>query len=144
MASASGYITEFNRETNFGYIQMQDDESNKRLFRFHLYSLKKHSTRYVTNDDSAFIGELFDFDIIQRVDGAEEEAINIRHRVLRCPILECSRLKAFTNKKAFNDHIESKHRRIKKVTETSSPEVVTPKRQEQRKKTGKWKAYAFF
>jgi hypothetical protein len=144
MASASGYITEFNRETNFGYIQIQDEESSKRLFRFHLYSLKKHSTRYVTKDDSSFIGELFDFDIIQRVDGAEEEAINIRHRVLRCPVLECARLKAFTNKKALNDHIESRHRRIKKVTETSSPEVVTPKRQEQRKKTGKWKAYAFF
>ena len=136
MTSASGYITEFNRETRFGYIQIQDGESSKRLLRFHLYSLKKNSTRYVTKDDSTFVGELFDFDIIKRVDGAEEEAVNIRHRVLICPIPGCLRLKAFTNKKALNDHIESKHLTIKKVTETPSHEVVKSKRQEQKKKTG--------
>ena len=92
---------------------MQDDESSKRLFRFHLYSLKKNSRRYVTKDDSSFVGELFDFDIIKRMDQGEEEAVNIRHRVLRCTIVGCSRLKAFTNKKALNVHIESKHLRIK-------------------------------
>ncbi|CAF0842162.1 unnamed protein product [Rotaria sordida] len=104
MTSASGYITEFNRETNFGYIQI---DNNKQLLRFHRYSLKKNSRRYVANGDSTFVGELFDFDIIQRPDEAVEEAVNIRHRVLNCTHLGCSRIKAFTNIKALNDHIET-------------------------------------
>ncbi|CAF0940902.1 unnamed protein product [Rotaria sordida] len=120
MTSASGYITEFNRETNFGYIQI---DNNKQLLRFHRYSLKKNSRRYVANGDSTFVGELFDFDIIQRPDEAVEEAVNIKHRVLNCTHFGCSRIKAFTNIKALNDHIESKHCRVKKDTKTSSEEV---------------------
>ncbi|CAF1508614.1 unnamed protein product, partial [Rotaria sp. Silwood1] len=60
-----------------------------------------------TKGDSTFVGELFDFDIIQHTDERQDEAINIRHRVLRCPTLGCSRIKAFTNRKALYEHIET-------------------------------------
>ncbi|CAF4923216.1 unnamed protein product, partial [Rotaria sp. Silwood1] len=129
MTSSSGYITQFDKETNLGYIQTQDDETNTRYLKFRLHSLKKNSIRYVTKGDSTFVGELFDFDIIQHTDERQDEAINIRHRVLRCPTLGCSRIKAFTNRKALYEHIESKHCRVKKVAETWSQEVVTPKLQ---------------
>ncbi|CAF1497256.1 unnamed protein product [Adineta ricciae] len=113
MTSSSGYITEFNPETNYGLIQT-DDESNKRCLKFHLYSLKKNSRRYVNEEGSTFVGELFDFHIVQRLDGTEDEAINIRHRVLMCPIPGCARLKAFTSKNSLDVHVQSKHNQEKK------------------------------
>ncbi|CAF1352126.1 unnamed protein product [Adineta steineri] len=137
MTSASGYITQFNKETNVGYIQTQDDETNKRCLQFHLHSLKRNSRRYVTKDNSTFVNELFDFDIVQHEDGTIDEAVNIRHRVLKCPILGCSRIKAFTHKKALDEHIESKHCRVKKVDKMISQELLTWPSQNKQTKTTK-------
>ncbi|UJR11360.1 hypothetical protein I4U23_015541 [Adineta vaga] len=134
MTSSSGYITQFNEETNVGYIETQaEDETNKRCLKFHVYSLKKNAKRYITKENVTFVGELFDFDIIQHTDGTEDEAINIRHRILMCPIQGCPRLKAFINRKVLDEHIQSKHCQVKKIVEISSSEVVPPKLQ---KKTG--------
>ncbi|CAF4186925.1 unnamed protein product, partial [Adineta steineri] len=44
-------------------------------------------------------------------DGTVDEAVNIKHRVLKCPIFGCSRIKAFTHKKALDEHIETKQSR---------------------------------
>ncbi|CAF1084996.1 unnamed protein product [Adineta steineri] len=110
MVSSSGYITEFNKETNYDYIQTQTDvEITNRRLKFHVFSLKSNAKRYVIKEDLTFLGELFDFDIIQHTDGSEDEAINIRHRVLMCPISGCSRLKAFISKKVLDEHIQNKH-----------------------------------
>ncbi|CAF0943240.1 unnamed protein product [Adineta steineri] len=137
MTSAFGYITQFNKETNVGYIQTQDDETNKRCLQFHLHSLKTHSRRYVTKDNSTFVDELFDFDIVQHEDGTIDEAVNIRHRVLKCSILGCSRIKAFIHKKALDEHIESKHCRVKKIDKTTSQELLTWPSQNKQTKTTK-------
>ncbi|CAF0928625.1 unnamed protein product [Adineta steineri] len=137
MTSASGYITQFNKETNVGCIQTQDDETNKRCLQFHFYSLKRNSRRYVTKDNSTFVDELFDFDIVQHEDGTINEAVNIRHRVLKCPILGCSRIKAFTDKKALDEHIESKHCRVKKIAKTTSQEMPNWPSQNKQNKTTK-------
>ncbi|CAF1352141.1 unnamed protein product [Adineta steineri] len=135
MTSASGYITQFNKETNVGCIQIQDDETNKRYLQFHFYSLKSNSRRYVTKDNSTFVDELFDFNIVQHEDGTIDEAVNIRHCVLKCPIFGCSRIKAFTHKKALDEHIESKHCRVKKVDNMTSQKMPTWPSQNKQTKT---------
>ncbi|CAF1365564.1 unnamed protein product [Adineta steineri] len=130
MVSSSGFITEFNKETNYGYIQTQTNSqtTNERRLKFHVFNLKTNSKRYVTKEDLTFLGELFDFDIIQHTDGTEHEAINIRHRVLMCPIAGCSRLKAFISKNILDEHIHNKHCQEKKIVETKQQTKVIVKK----------------
>lgn len=108
--SSSGYIIEFNRETGLGVIE---EDGTKRLLVVHSSSFKGRSKRYL-KDDNQYIGELFDFDILVKpknndVDTDVFEAINIRHRVLKCNVEGCSRLKAFTNIKALQEHMIIRH-----------------------------------
>ncbi|CAF1383125.1 unnamed protein product [Adineta steineri] len=124
MTSAFGYIIEFNKQTNYGYIQKHDDESNKQIFLFHLGSLEKTSKKYINKGDSTFLGKLFDFHIIKRNGGLEDEAVNIRHHVLKYPIPQSSQLETLTNKEVSNDNIKSESSTIINLTETSSQEVI--------------------
>ncbi|CAF3447673.1 unnamed protein product [Rotaria socialis] len=124
--SSSGYIIEFNRDTGLGLIQ---DDTTKQVLLVKFNSFKKRSRRYLTNDND-FLGELFDFDIIAKQnsdnDGIDKfEAVNVTHRVLKCNVEGCSRIKAFTNVKAFEDHINIKHiLRKKKDEETSQSSAI--------------------
>ena len=117
---SSGCIIEFNKNTGFGSIE---ENPTKRILLFHLNNVKKNAKRYL-NGDGEFIGELFDFNVITRTkrDDCDEtdqyEAINIRHRIVICNFEGCQRIKAFTNLKALEDHINSRHRLKKKVHET--------------------------
>lgn len=108
--SSSGYVTEFNRETGLGVIE---DDGTKRLAVFRSSSFKGRSKRYFKADNQ-YIGELFDFDIVIKSkdnDGDTDvfEAVNLRHRVLKCNVEGCSRLKAFTNTKALQEHMIIRH-----------------------------------
>lgn len=126
--ASSGYIIEFDRESGFGLIQ---EDATKRILSVHRNSLKGRSSRYV-KEDNQYVGELFDFDIITKPKNEGDidtfEAINVRHRVLKCGIEGCSRIKAFTNAKALEDHIRIRHTLKKKKEETSQPSVVIPKK----------------
>ncbi|CAF3380024.1 unnamed protein product [Rotaria socialis] len=127
--SSSGYIIEFNRDTGLGLIQ---DDTKKQVLLVKFNSFKKRSRRYLTNDND-FLGELFDFDIIAKQnsdnDGIDKfEAVNVTHRVLKCNVEGCSRIKAFTNVKAFENHINIKHiLRKKKDEETSQSSAIVTK-----------------
>ena len=132
--SSCGYIIEFNRDTGSGFIQ--EDVTQQVLFvRFS--SFKKHSKRYLRSDNS-FSGELFDFDIIVKHESDNDaihplEAVNVRHRVLKCNIDGCSRIKAFTNAKALEDHINTIHALRKKKEEIlHSSSISTNKPKEKR------------
>ncbi len=126
--SSSGYIIEFNRDTGLGFIQ---DDMTKRVLLIQFNSFKNRSRRYLTNDNK-FIGELFDFDIIIKPksddDGIDTfEAVNVRHRVLKCNVEGCPRLKAFTNVKALEDHINIRHNSKKIKEETSHSSLILAK-----------------
>ena len=134
-ASSSGYITEFNLDTGIGFIQ---DDTTKQVLFVQLNSFKKRAKRYLTNDNK-FIGELFDFDIIVKQKSDDDgndtfEAVNIRHRVLKCNVEGCPRLKAFTNVKALEDHIDIRHtsRKTKEVTSHSSVSLTKKSKKERR------------
>jgi hypothetical protein len=127
--SSSGHIIEFNRDTGVGFIE---ESSTKQVLLVQLCSFKQRSRRYLTNDNE-FLGELFDFDIIVKQkndDGVNTfEAVNVRHRVLKCNVEGCPRLKAFTNMKALEDHINIRHTLKKKKEETShSSSLVSAKK----------------
>lgn len=125
MALSSGYITEFDHATGSGLIE---EAATKRILSVHLNDIKQRSRRYLT-EKNEFIGELFDFDLItkQDVNGEDTfEAKNVRRRALYCPMKDCSRLKAFTNKKALDDHINIRHilKEEKRQSSSSSSIVV--------------------
>lgn len=127
--TSSGYIIEFHQETGFGLIE---EETTKQVLSVHFNSFKQRSKRYLTKNNS-FVGELFDFDIITKKKNENDdtdtfEAVNVRHRVLRCPIEGCSRMTAFTNKKALEDHINTRHIVKEEKQKTSPPTVVAAKK----------------
>ena len=113
MSLSLGYINEFNQETGAGLIH---EATTKQILSFHLNDIKPRSRRYFTENND-FVGELFEFEIIN------DEAKNIRHQVLYCPIEGCSRLKAFTNKKALDDHVNIRH--IQKEEKRSAAAITT-------------------
>lgn len=124
LTSSSGHIIEFNSNTGSGFIQ---EDSTQRILPIHRKNFKKNSKRYIT-DDKQYVGELFDFDIVAQqktteTDSSEPtlEAINIRHRVLKCNVEGCSRIKAFTNVKALEEHIFTRHTSKKNKEATSQP-----------------------
>ena len=124
-ATSSGHILEFNRATGTGTIR---DEATKRILAVQFSSFKRRSKRYLSNDN-AFIGELFDFDTVvkQKSNGADDndilEAVHVRHRVLKCTVDGCPRIKAFTNVKALEDHTHTRHasRKIKEKIYPTAP-----------------------
>jgi hypothetical protein len=127
---------EFNVDTGFGFIQ---EDITQRVLLVQFSSFKQRSRRYLTNDNK-FIGEQFDFDIIVKQksdddDGIDTfEAVNVKHRVLKCNVEGCARIKAFTNVKALEDHINIRHTLKKKKEETSpSPLVVAKKSKKERR-----------
>ncbi|CAF3715349.1 unnamed protein product [Rotaria sp. Silwood1] len=124
--SSFGHIIEFNRETGVGLIQ---EDTTQRVLPVHYNNFKKHSKRYLT-EDKKFMGELFDFDLVvkQKSDdnGSDTwEIVSVRHRVLKCNVEGCSRIKAFTNVKALEDHINIRHTLKKKQEEITSPSLST-------------------
>ncbi|CAF2613409.1 unnamed protein product [Rotaria sp. Silwood2] len=134
-ASSSGHIIEFNQDNGTGFIE---EDTTKQILLVHFNSFKRHSRRYVTGDKK-YIGELFDFDIIvkEKTDdngNNTSEAVNVRHRVLKCHIEECSRIKAFTNVKALEDHINIRHLTKKKERETSQSSSVLKKKSNKRRR----------
>ncbi|CAF3634510.1 unnamed protein product [Rotaria sp. Silwood1] len=134
-ASSSGHIIEFNQDTGTGFIE---EDTTKQILLVHFNSFKRRSRRYLTGDNR-YIGELFDFDIIvneKTDDNATNtlEAVNVRHRVLKCNVEGCSRIKAFTNVKALEDHINIRHLSKKKELETSQPSSVVKKKSNKRRR----------
>lgn len=108
--SSSGYIVEFNQETGLGVIE---EQTTKRSLLVQRHSFKKNARRYLSTKNS-FTGELFDFDVVARTstDGTVDEileAVNIRHRILKCTVEGCTRLKAFTHLKALEEHVLIRH-----------------------------------
>ena len=131
--SSSGYIIEFNRDTGFGVIE---EDVTKRLLSIHKNSFKRRSKRYL-QDDNQYVGELFDFDVIVKSKDSSDtfEAINVRHRVLRCNVEGCSRVKAFTHAKALEEHILLRHtQKEKKEKSPQSSVVATQKPKKERPK----------
>ena len=101
---------EFDRHTGSGLIR---EETTSRVLPVYYNSFKQRSKRYLT-ENNGFIGELFDFDVaVKHNDDNHDldtfEAINVRHRVLKCNVEGCPRLKAFTYVKALEDHVNLRH-----------------------------------
>ena len=131
--SSCGYIIEFNQHTGSGFIQ---EDVTQRVLLVRSSSFKKRSKRYLTSNNS-FSGELFDFDIIVRQENDNDaihplEAVNVRHRVLKCNIDGCPRIKAFTNAKALEDHINTRHAPRKKKEETPHSSSILTKKSEKK------------
>ena len=135
--SSCGYVIEFDHSTGSGLIR---EERTNRVLSVHYNSFKQRSKRNLTKDN-AFIGELFDFDVAVKHNGDEHgldtfEAVNVKHRVLKCYVEECPRLKAFTNVKALEDHVNLRHNsKTTKKEEVTSPSmsVLIKKSKKQRR-----------
>ncbi|CAF4040102.1 unnamed protein product [Rotaria sp. Silwood2] len=133
--SSSGYVIEFNQDTGFGFIQ---EDTTKRVLLVQLNSFKRHSRRYINNENQ-YIGELFDFDILVKQKSDDDgndtlEAVNVRHRVLKCNVEGCPRIKAFTNVKALEDHINIRHTSKKKTEETSQSSLILAKKPKKKRR----------
>ncbi|CAF3189210.1 unnamed protein product [Rotaria sp. Silwood2] len=133
--SSSGYVIEFNRDTGFGFIQ---EDTTKRVLLVQLNSFKRHSKRYINNENQ-YIGELFDFDILVKQKSDDDgndtlEAVNVRHRVLKCNVEGCPRIKPFTNVKALEDHINIRHTSKKKTEETSQSPLILAKKPKKKRR----------